>query len=413
MSTAVKTRISGTELSLEELRTQIDQVDSELVALLERRAQIVFSVGEYKRKRQMPIHDPGREAQIKTKIEKLTSQESLLSPIEMSSVFMTLVERFRKLEEVHVQKKQGQEALLDGSGPLNFKGPQNVVLWGFGLLGASFFLALQESVPQWNFWVIDPGINPAEFQKWKQHLNLKNIELGDENSLEKGDLIVLGAPVEVNLRHLRETTFPKHSVVIDLGSTKQAMIEAYQHRQAAGLVDFTFIGGHPLAGKEVAGFQSADALLFYNKVFCWVSPSEHELSPSLKNSLDALSLCLGAKPFWVSAKEHDQTLAWTSHLPQILSSVLASLLLSKKIARTSELFPGVITELLRVSGSSFSIWQSILASNQTEVKKALDELIDGLAKAQGQMDEYTSCQDLFHNSNQFYSQFTNQNRKKA
>lgn len=410
MSLARKATVFGSP-SLEDLRAQIDQVDMELVALLERRAGLVFAVGDLKRQRALPIHDPEREVQIKAKVQKLTSPEGPLTPAEMSACFMTLVERFRTLESAHVHMARAIE-LVPRSG-LDFAKAQHLVIWGFGLLGSSFYLALNEKLPHWKFSVVDPEIDRSSFLKWRKERQLTNIVLGDEGCLAEADVVVLGAPVEINNCHLADADFPEGALVFDLGSTKQATEGQFLKRLRTSGASFTFIGGHPLAGKELVGFQNGDPLLFHNKVFCWVAPPGQGVNESLRATFDILALHLGARPLWVSAAAHDQALAWTSHLPQLLSATLAGLLLRKEFSREADYFPGYITELLRTSGSPFSRWQSIYGSNSEAVEAALTELIHALTDLRSRWNNPSAGADLFDQANEFYNYFQLEKRKKG
>ena len=91
---AVLKKIS-TPQQIEDLRAEIDSVDKELIALLEKRASLVFAIGDYKKKYNMPIHDPVRELKIRSKIKNLVTPEGPLKTCEMESLVMTIVERFR------------------------------------------------------------------------------------------------------------------------------------------------------------------------------------------------------------------------------------------------------------------------------------------------------------------------------
>jgi prephenate dehydrogenase/chorismate mutase len=399
------------DLKLEDLRQGIDRVDQQLFALLKERAQLVFSVGEYKRARNLPIYDPAREGRIRQKVRQAAGSEGPLSPSEMEALFMTVVERFRFLEGAHVQKAQMEAAA--GQAHLDFSRSQTVALCGFGLLGASFYLALSEVLPHWRFEVVDPGLPLATFMQWKEEHHFLNLHfISDPLHMHPASIYVLAASVEINARYLQEFPFPEDSLVLDLGSTKEQMQKTYLQRQKEAPHSFVYVGGHPLAGKEVSGFQSADGMLFYNKVFCWTAlDSIHE---TYKATCEALALALGARPFWTSAQTHDQALAWTSHLPQILSSVMATCLKEQSFAQSPEFFPGVISDLLRVSGSSFSIWESILQSNHSSVQKALAQLVQELQACQGEVPASTDHQrSLFSEANQFYNQFQSLKQKKG
>lgn len=388
---------------LAQLRQEIDQVDKDLISLFEKRAQIVFAVGEYKRQNNLPVHDSARETRIKNRVRGLTSKDGPLAPEEMATLFSKLVESFRLMESAHMQKNKGV-SLMDKA-HLDFRHEQKVVLWGFGLLGSSFYLALKEQVPSWKFLIVDPRIDVDIFQKWKTEQHLTNIDLINADQMKDAHLYVLGAAVEINMKHLLEFSFPKNSLVIDLGSTKQSMMDTWQKRSTKGKLAFSFVGGHPLAGKEVSGFENGDPMLFYNKTFCWIQPEVETLDPKIKATCDALSLGLGAMPFWTTARQHDQALAWTSHLPQILGNTLSVCLSQKEFAHDSELFPGVVSELLRVGGSPFTMWKSILASNQNNLKDTLSDFIRQLTSIQKGLANPEASEKVFQDSNNFYNKF--------
>ncbi|HWU43990.1 MAG TPA: prephenate dehydrogenase dimerization domain-containing protein, partial [Bdellovibrio sp.] len=99
-----------------------------------------------------------------------------------------------------------------------------------------------------------------------------------------------------------------------------------------------------------------------------------------------------------------------SHLPQILSSVMASCLAKKDFSARPEYFPGVISNLLRISGSSFSMWQSILTTNQEPLRTALSELIQNLSEVNSHLPDKAS--PLFEESNSFYKEFKERKNKK-
>ncbi len=415
MTFALKAKVPGQhsaqDLNLEDLRQGIDRVDQQLFALLKERAQLVFSVGEYKRARQMPIYDPAREGRIRQKVRQAAGSEGPLSPSEMEALFMTLVERFRFLEGAHVQKAL-VETMVEKA-HLDFSKSQTVALCGFGLLGASFYLALSEALPHWRFEVLDPGLPLASFLQWKEENQFSNLHfITDPSHMHPAAIYVLAASVDINAQYLLEFPFPNGALVLDLGSTKELMQKTYLRRQKEKPSSFVYVGGHPLAGKEVSGFQNADSMLFYNKVFCWTASGS--VSDSCKATCEALALAVGARPFWTQAHEHDEALAWTSHLPQLLSSVMAVCLKDKSFAQNPEFFPGVISDLLRVSGSSFTIWESILNSNHQAVQTALAQLVQELQSCQSQsQDVKDQQQSLFIEANQFYHQFQSLKQKKG
>src|SRR5258706_11173196 len=93
-----------------------------------------------------------------------------------------------------------------------------------------------------------------------------------------------------------------------------------------------FLGGHPMAGREVAGIAQADADLFLNAPYALVTDSSIPLdsSPSERDPRVSAFLKLlekiGARPLWLGAQQHDYAVGMVSHLPQLAAVALGSFL---------------------------------------------------------------------------------------
>jgi len=104
------------------------------------------------------------------------------------------------------------------------------------------------------------------------------------------------------------------ALVTDVGSTKRRVMRAAQE---AGLP--SFVGGHPMAGGERPGWAEARADLFEDRPWLLVGGS----APShLAERFEAFVHALGARPRWTAADAHDRTVAYVSHLPQLLAAAL-------------------------------------------------------------------------------------------
>ena len=183
---------------------------------------------------------------------------------------------------------------------------------------------------------------------------------------EPVDVVVLAVPVLAARKLLHEVAGRRHDVrlITDVGSTKRSIVRA-----AEGLEIATrFVGSHPLAGDHRSGWDVSRTGLFEGaRVY---------LSPTRSTDADALELArelwtmVGAVPEVMDAAEHDRRLAWTSHLPQAVSTALARALAESGIAR-SELGPGG-RDVTRLAGSSPEIWTDILLDNADAILPAMD-----------------------------------------
>jgi prephenate dehydrogenase len=160
------------------------------------------------------------------------------------------------------------------------------------------------------------------------------------------------------------------AAISDVGSTKLAI--------ATAISDSRFIGGHPLAGAEVAGVAQARADLFERAVW-YLTPSEHA-GDSQFESIQRFISEIGARPQVIAADEHDQTVAIVSHVPH----VLANLLVQQVCELHGDTAVGVgpsFRDATRVAGSNTAIWTDIYVSNRQAIAHEINELTEGLAAA--------------------------------
>ena len=152
------------------------------------------------------------------------------------------------------------------------------------------------------------------------------------------------------------------ALVTDVGSTKQAIV-AEANRS---LKRCAFLGGHPMAGKELRGVAAADADLFRGRPWVLTFDLDHPLRKWIAR--------FGAREIILDPVRHDRLVAWSSHLPQLASTALASVLHDQAPDAAMVAGPGLL-DSTRLALSSFDLWRDILDTNQSEVSRALDAYI--------------------------------------
>ncbi|MFL5383162.1 MAG: prephenate dehydrogenase [Longimicrobiaceae bacterium] len=182
--------------------------------------------------------------------------------------------------------------------------------------------------------------------------------------VEEADVLVLAVPVGVAAAVL-EAAAPRLGgarLVTDTGSTKASIVAA-----AERLGIDRFVGAHPFAGDHRSGWEASRTGLFQGATVY--------LCPTARSSGAALSLArelwsaLGGIPAELPAAEHDRRLAWTSHLPQVVSAALAATVAAEGFGR-ADLGRGG-RDVTRLAASSASLWADILADNRAAVAGAL------------------------------------------
>jgi prephenate dehydrogenase len=234
---------------------------------------------------------------------------------------------------------------------------------GVGLIGASFGLALRQA----GFDGPIAGVSSA--RSIAEALERGAIDRGMtlEEAAESCDLLFLSQPIcgiIETLRKLGPLVRPG-TLVTDAGSTKKAIADAAKESLPEG----TFLGGHPMAGKELRGAAAADADLFRGRTWVLTEDIEHPIREWIA--------AFGAREIILAAGEHDRLVAWSSHLPQLASTVLAAVLNDRAPDAAKVAGPGLL-DSTRLALSSFDLWRDILDTNRAEVSTALDAYIEKL-----------------------------------
>lgn len=194
--------------------------------------------------------------------------------------------------------------------------------------------------------------------------------VGDIETIANCELVVLAAPVSVNLAFLdRLSHVGTSALVTDVGGTKRQM-----HAKASSLGGaLRFIGGHPMAGREVSGFAASDVDLFQGRRWFLV-PTEHSTAVDLA-ALQSWVGGLGARAMPVDAETHDRVMAAVSALPQVTASVLMKVVGDRVEADGLRMAGPGLRDTTRLAGSAATWMTDGLAHNAREVADALDALI--------------------------------------
>lgn len=243
----------------------------------------------------------------------------------------------------------------------------NIAIIGLGLMGGSMALALRGHCA--SLIGIDPDSAALELAL-RQNI-VDQAESDPAKLLPQADLVILAAPVPAILTLLEQLPdfTPHPCIVLDLGSTKRAIVEKMQSLPER----FDPIGGHPICGKEKLTLANAERTLYYAAPFI-LTPLART-TPRARSAADQILAALGATPILLHPADHDRILASTSHLPFLLSSALA-------LATPGECAPLIgpgFRSASRLAGTPSSMMMGILQTNRQNILAALEALQDELA----------------------------------
>jgi prephenate dehydrogenase len=235
---------------------------------------------------------------------------------------------------------------------------------GLGLIGGSIGMALRAR--GWRVSFRDPHVSLDE---------ARGAAAADDPDDGNADIVILATSVDVAIELLKEIDAPL------ITSVCSVMLPL---RAAAGSKNF--VAGHPLAGSHERGLAAAHADLFEGKRW-FIESRSYEVEEMIRDC--------GAVGEVVDPREHDDAVALTSHLPQVLSTALAAYAERSGIDTR---FAGTgLKTFLRLAASDASVWQPIVERNRTAIDKHLDAVIE-IARA---MDE-----DAFRDAQQFVAKLS-------
>ncbi len=253
---------------------------------------------------------------------------------------------------------------------------QRVAVLGCGLIGGSFSLGLKArgftgTIVGWD----REEVLARAGERGAIDRGAANLE----DAVADADLIYLATPVTLILELLPAVGRAAKSgaLVTDAGSTKARIERVAQEALPAGVL---FLGGHPLAGREVAGIENADSELFVGARYVVVRDTANR--GGAEEEFLGWVRKLGAEPVEMDAETHDWAMALVSHLPQLASTALASAAWDEtdEDGLPLRLAASGFQDMTRLAASPYKLWRDICLTNAGNLGRALDRLIQTLER---------------------------------
>ena len=249
-----------------------------------------------------------------------------------------------------------------------------VTILGTGLIGGSFGLALRKYTTS----ICVSGWDRTDVVGEAHARGAIDAPFYGELAvaLKGADLVYIALPIAATIDLLPEIArhAPPNALVTDACSTKVRIAEAAEEVLPADKGPF-FLGGHPMAGKELSGIAHADADLFRGSTYALIGASAAQEDPRVSAFVKILEK-IGARTLWLGAPQHDYAVGLASHLPQLAAVALAGFLydrLDENGLPITLAGPG-LRDSLRLAGSSYATWRDIVLTNQEVLSAALDLL---------------------------------------
>jgi len=261
----------------------------------------------------------------------------------------------------------------------------NVAVIGMGFIGGSLLRALAAA----GQWVIGYDLDPStramartgaaqapKAARWQ-------VAPSVADAVTAAELVVIATPLTAVARVLDDIAGAGFAgLVTDVVSVKEPVRELVARRlRGGGLRLAGYVGGHPMAGRETAGFAATDPALF--RGCAWALCLDEETSLDDWLALARLLTGLGARVVPTTAEDHDRVVAAVSHVPHLVAAALATAV-GDPLAAT--LAAGSFRDGTRVAASAPDLIATMCGGNAGRVMEALDAVVGQLDEARAALD---------------------------
>ena len=249
-----------------------------------------------------------------------------------------------------------------------------ITIIGTGLIGTSLGMALKKA--QIKAEIVGSDRDRGVANRAQKMGGADSTESNPIRAVKGAKVVVIATPI-MTIEEIMKLIGPELDegcVVTDTGSTKASVLKwAEEHLPSK----VSFVGGHPMAGKEISGPDAAQADLFQGATYCLMPArgTGEDALGSVVNMVEAV----GARPYFIDPVEHDSFVGAVSHLPMILSTVLTRLASSSPSwPEIAKLASSGFRDVSRLASQEPTMNRDICVTNQDGLVHWIDEFIKEL-----------------------------------
>lgn len=249
----------------------------------------------------------------------------------------------------------------------------NIAIIGLGLLGGSYAKAISTRTKH-NVYALtrnEETINKAVHDK----AILKAI---DKSELCDMDYVIVALPPNATVSFIKENLkyMKKEAILTDVVGVKTAIKNAVG--ELAKKYGVNYVGTHPMAGREVSGYDNALSSLFDNRPL--IIMNDNDVSDDVLKTVEKLNAALGfSKIVYTTAEHHDRIISYTSQLCHVTSNAYVKSPSSREHRGFSG---GSFEDLTRVAYLDPKLWIELFSLNKDNLLKELTLYIEELKKYQ-------------------------------
>ncbi|MBI4653418.1 MAG: prephenate dehydrogenase/arogenate dehydrogenase family protein [Nitrospirae bacterium] len=246
---------------------------------------------------------------------------------------------------------------------------KRIAIIGVGLIGGSFGLALKKS--RLCEKIVGIGRNKENLIKAKERGIIDEYFTDASRGVIDADLILLSTPVGKFQRILERIrgNIKKGAIVTDVGSVKLEVVKGLEPLIPEGV---SFVGTHPIAGRESSGIADASAE-FFAGIRCIVTPTSNTDKNAL-GKIISLWEAIGSKISLMTPEEHDRVFAIVSHIPHVIAYTLINTIMDLDENILQHSGPS-LKDMTRIALSPTELWRDICSYNRENIIKSLNHFI--------------------------------------
>jgi len=255
---------------------------------------------------------------------------------------------------------------------------EKISILGLGLLGGSVAMAAKKAgiareVVAW-------GRREKALAKAQEQGVVDSYHLDPREAVRGADFVLLAVPVDRMESLLEEvaSSLAEGVLVSDVGSVKGALSESLPKCLPAGAL---YLGSHPMAGSHLRGVEHAGADLFEGAACVVPEVGENSVPQHAEQQEKLVSFwrALGGNVVQREARQHDEEVAWVSHLPHAVSFAFADVLQGAPESCMALAGSG-FRDFTRIAKSDASMWSEILVSNREALAGPLERVRESLGE---------------------------------
>ena len=239
---------------------------------------------------------------------------------------------------------------------------KTIAIIGLGLLGGSIAKTLREKAENMNIIGITRNKNLFTNEEAQKVFTTISSDITD---VKEADIIIISTPIKSIIATIAKLkgVAKKGAIITDVGSVKRTIINAATVLPK----DVCFVGGHPMAGSHLSGFNHSSSSLFLGVTWA-VCPAKNAVATDV---VVELANFLGAEPIIISPDAHDKLVSASSHLPHVVAGVLADHILSGDNTGVELFIATGFLDTTRIAASDPVMWEEIINNNKDYIVKSL------------------------------------------